>query len=134
MAAVSQAFHEVEERRGLVIGVLRAAARGSSEQRAGYPNPWVELAIRTHLPLSGGEGADIASRNHINVLTADVVIALPGARGTQSEVELALRYRRPLIAYLRDRSEIPDLSNAVVVTAELDEVKSFVRRTVGTSP
>ena len=134
MAAVSQAFHEVEERRGLVIGVLRAAARGSSEQRAGYPNPWVELAIRTHLPLSGGEGTDIASRNHINVLTADVVIALPGARGTHSVVELALRYRRPLIAYLRDRSEIPDLSNAVVVTAELDEVKSFVRRTVRTSP
>ena len=134
MAAVSQAFHEVEERRGLVIGVLRAAAQGSSEKRAGYPNPWVELAIRTHLSLSGTEGTDIASRNHINVLTADVVVALPGAWGTHSEVELALRYRRPLIAYLQDRSEIPDLSSAVVVTKELDEVKSFVRRTVGSSP
>ena len=35
---------------------------------------WVELPIRTHLPHSGERGTDVRSRNHINALTADVMI------------------------------------------------------------
>ena len=39
-------------------------------------NRFVELPIRTHLHLSGAQGTELASRNHINVLSSDVVIAL----------------------------------------------------------
>jgi len=86
---------------GIAIGIVpaKAEADGSYETKAGYPNPWVELAIYTHLPVSGVDGKDPRSRNHINVLTADAIVALPGGSGTRSEVELAQRYGVPAIAY-----------------------------------
>ena len=107
MSAVSEAFCEVPERRGLVIGVLPGVERefepaSPVASRPGYPNPWVEIAISTHLPLSGRRGLDPLSRNHINVLSSAVLVALPGGAGTASEVALALRYHRPVIAYLDD--------------------------------
>jgi hypothetical protein len=37
---------------------------------------------------SGDEGRDTLSRNHINALTADLVVVLPGGSGTLSELEL----------------------------------------------
>ena len=134
MNDVSRAFHEVEDRQGLVIGVLPAAGPGNPNPPPGYPSPWIELAIRTHLHMSGTEGTNIASRNHINVLSSDVLIAFPGSWGTRSEVELAQRYGKPLVAYLQDRSEIPQLPDSVTVLARLEEVKAFVREALGRSP
>ncbi len=127
MASVSRAFSEVEERRGVVLGVLpgRVGAAGHATP-PGYPNPWVEIPIVTHLPLSGAEGENPMSRNHLNVLTARVVVALPGGAGTSSEVRLALRYGRPVVAHVVDRGEIPGLSEEVPVAPTLDEVRAFV--------
>lgn len=132
MAAVSEAFAAVPGRRGLVIGVLPAPSPEGSQLRVGYPNPWVDIPIRTHLPLLGERGSEPLSRNHINVLTSDVVVALPGGPGTLSEVQLAMRYRRPLIAWLHDRSEIPGLPDDVPVTSDFEDVKRFVRAHQGT--
>src|SRR5262245_37692814 len=72
MTAVSRAFCSVEERRGLCIGIVPGDAAGRAPD--GYPNPFVELAIRTHLPLRGTDGTEALSRNHVNVLSADVVV------------------------------------------------------------
>ena len=84
MASVSKAFHEMPGRRGLVIGVLPSSA-SRSQPKPGYPNSWVEIPIVTHLPLSGERGTDPMSRNHINLLSSDVLIFLPGSAGTASE-------------------------------------------------
>jgi uncharacterized protein (TIGR00725 family) len=128
MEQVCRAFHLAPGRRGLVIGVLPAGEEeGTNEPKEGYPNPWVEIPILTHLPLSGGSGTEVLSRNHINVLSAKVLIALPGAHGTSSEVELALRYGRPLVAYLDSRTQIENLSPDVLVEPDLEKVKEFVR-------
>ncbi len=127
MNAVSRAFSEVPDRRGLVIGILPSTAEGSASAREGYPNPWVELAVFTHLHLSGHGGTDPMSRNHINVLSSKVLVALPGGPGTASEISLALRYQRPVIAFLRDRGEIPDLPDAVRAEDDLEKIKEFVR-------
>jgi uncharacterized protein (TIGR00725 family) len=128
MASVSRAFCEVPDRRGLSIGVVpgweEMAARDAPP---GYPNRWVEIPIRTHLPLSGDRGTDPRSRNHINVLSSDVLVALPGGAGTASEIQLALRYGRPLVAYLEDRSEIEGLPDEALVRSSLAEVQEFVR-------
>lgn len=43
----------------------------------------------THLPLSGPFGTEDRSRNHISILSSDVVVALPGGDGTSSELQLA---------------------------------------------
>lgn len=99
MASVSRAFYETPERRGLVIGILPSFSPTTPTQsKRGYPNPWVEVPIRTHLPFSGDQGSDPLSRNHINILSADAVIALAGGPGTRSEIKLAVRYQRPVVA------------------------------------
>ena len=156
MESVSQAFIAVPGRAGLVIGILPAGdarpdgvdadpSRGDSCMSRieahpshidadpgtppGYPNPWVELAIRTHLDARGDDGSGIRSRNHINILSADVVIALPGSSGTASEVELAIRYGRPLIL-LGDTARAERLSVPVPSTESVDEAVEFVCRTL----
>ena len=96
-----------------MIGVLPGDVEaGEPVAPSGYPNQWVEIPIRTHLPLSGEQGRDPMSRNHLNVLSADVIVALPGGEGTRSEVELALEYRRPLMCWLGEAGRIPGIEEA----------------------
>ena len=132
MAAVTEAFVGVPDRRGLAIGVLPASGRGGIDGAAGqpprgYPNPWVEIAIRTHLDSLGERGGDERSRNHVNVLSSDVLIFLPGSAGTASEARLALRYARPSIAHLDARADLPGLPDAIRVEPEFARVEVFVR-------
>lgn len=127
MEAVSRAFVQVPGRRGLVVGIVpgRVAAHGYVPL-PGYPNPWVEVPVFTHLPLSGKAGQDPRSRNHLNVLSAAVVVALPGSHGTASEVHLARRYSRPVAAFLQRRDEIPGLPDEVPVCGTLAEITEFI--------
>lgn len=128
MAAVSRAFVSVAPRKGVTIGIVPGAVAGEGYRpRDGYPNDWIEIPVFTHLPLSGREGADPLSRNHINVLTADVVVALPGSWGTASEVALSVRYRRPVIALVERAADIPDLPQQVPRTGRVEDAIDFVR-------
>ncbi len=132
MEAVSRAFHEVRPRDGRVIGVLPGKTGPAGyEPFPGYPNPWVEIPIRTHLHLRGEQGTEPFSRNHINVLSADVVVALPGSAGTASEVRLALRYHKPVVAFLEAGDGIPGLPPGVPAVSTLEEVLAFVKRCAG---
>jgi predicted Rossmann-fold nucleotide-binding protein len=127
MEAVSRAFAEVQPRAGLVVGVLPAdLPDGIAVPRAGYPNPAVELAIFTHLPLSGIAGTDPRSRNHINILSSDVVIVLPGNEGTESEMTLAVRYGKPVIAFFGDHAVDWQPPGGVATARTLAEVERFV--------
>ena len=135
MAAVTEAFVGVPDRAGQAIGILPAATGGHSAAEApppgsappGYPNPWVEIAVRTHLDSRGSRGGVAASRNHLNVLTSDVVVVLPGGEGTASEARLAVRYGRPVVAYLACRSDVPGLPDGIPVETCFDRVEAFVR-------
>jgi predicted Rossmann-fold nucleotide-binding protein len=100
----------------------------------GYPNPWIDVAIFTHLPQRGAEGAGERSRNHLIVLSSHVLVALPGGPGTRTEVELARRYRRPLIAYLGPSGAIDGLSraNLAAVAVQQKEVETFIEKQIGT--
>ena len=132
MAAVTEAFVGVPDRRGLAIGILPSGGGGDIDGAAGrpppgYPNPWVEIAIGTHLDRLGQRGGDERSRNHVNVLSSDVLIFLPGSAGTASEAKLALHYGRPSIAYLDARADLPGLPDAIPVEPEFARVEAFVR-------
>ena len=63
------------------------------------------------------------SRNHINVLSSYVIVALPGNAGTLSEVELAVRYERPVIAFVESDREIPGLPDSVPISNSLEGVQ-----------
>ncbi len=104
MGAVSESFVSQSNRQGKCIGILpSSAACDTPENRSqyrpppGYPNDAIEICIRTHLPLSGTFGKETASRNHLVVLSADKIIALPGSEGTRCEIELALEYNKELL-------------------------------------
>jgi predicted Rossmann-fold nucleotide-binding protein len=89
MESVCAAFASVEDRQGNIIGILPGGVNESGYQPMhGYPNPWIEIPIRTHLPLSGAQGTDLASRNHINVLTPSVIVVLPGGASMASRWSL----------------------------------------------
>ena len=127
MESVSKAFHSVKGRVGKVIGILPGSVEnGSYHSMPGYPNRWVEIPIRTHLPLSGPRGTEFASRNHLNILTSDLIVALPGSHGTASELALALQYEKPTVAFLSDRADIPGLPSDIYVEPDFDNVKEYV--------
>jgi predicted Rossmann-fold nucleotide-binding protein len=127
MAAVSRAFAQVPNRKGLVLGVVPCASEDEpTVPKRIYPNEWVEVPIYTHLYLSGPHGADVRSRNHIVVLAANVVVALPGGPGTASEVQLAFRYKKPVIAFLKARAELAELPAGVRWESDLGRVKTFI--------
>ena len=59
MASVSESFCRTPGRAGSVIGIL-PWDQLEGKPRHGYPNPWVEIPIYTHLPLSGWGGGQPA--------------------------------------------------------------------------
>ena len=127
MSAVSQAFAEVEGREGCVIGIVPTISDDPLRPPVpGYPNPWVEIPIFTHLGVGGVAGDDPTSRNHINILTSSAVILLPGGEGTVSEARLALRYRTPAVAFLRGDDEMPGLPNEIPVRRDFEQVAAFI--------
>lgn len=93
-------------RRGWVLlnggrdaGVMRASAEGAAEEDG--------LVVGV-LPGTGGgdvaSGIDVAvftglgeGRNHVNVLSSDVAVCLPGGAGTLSEAALAVKTGTPLV-------------------------------------
>lgn len=85
---------------GRDAGVMAAASRGAST--AGglvvgiLPSADIECAS-PHLDIAIPTGMGDA-RNVINVLASRVVIALPGGAGTLSEIALALKSGRPVVA------------------------------------
>ncbi len=118
MESVSRAFVEVSRppRVGLSLGISPGrmdAAGGGLRRPEGYPNPFIEIPIQTHLPLSGEEGLQPLSRNHINILSSDVVVALPGSAGTESEKQLARAYQKPL--FVLDSVDLLDDAFAFIV-------------------
>jgi SLOG-like protein len=86
----------------------------------------VELAIYTHLPYSGDRGKERLSRNHINVLSCDAIVALPGGAGTASEVSLAVQYRKPIIVFSSDEARVGHFSPDAPRAVTLNDVARFL--------
>ncbi len=131
MSEVSQAFVDVDGRAGSVIGIVPTVSEDPLRPPVpGYPNPWVEIPIYTHLGVGREAGDDPTSRNHVNVLTSSALILLPGREGTASEARLALRYQTPAVAYLEHRDEILRLPSEIPVMGDFAEVADFVEESV----
>ena len=128
MTSVSRAFTQRPRTRGICIGIIPCEDETDrATPKAGYPNEFVELAIYTHLPLSGDQGTHDLSRNHINVLSCVAIVSLPGESGTVSELELAIRYRKPVIVYSPNPALVRHFPHSVKSTNNVDEVKEFLR-------
>jgi uncharacterized protein (TIGR00725 family) len=93
---------------GMTIGILP----GKEKQDA---NPYIDIALPTSIGYS---------RNVIIACSADIVIALPGSYGTNSEICYALVYGRPVI----------DLGNwninGMTAAKNLEEAEEKIKRLV----
>jgi len=130
MTSVSRAFTQSERAAGICIGIVPSSPGQPAVPPDGYPNPYVELPIFTHLWKRGDEGTDLASRNHINVLSSAAIVALPGSRGTASEIELAVRYGKPVIVYAPDERLVSAFPQGVRRAKTIQEVEDFLRPVV----
>jgi uncharacterized protein (TIGR00725 family) len=128
MTSVSRAFTRAPRNTGICIGIIPCLSeRQRATPKHGYPHPFVELPIYTHLPHSGKRGKEDLSRNHINILSSSAIIALPGFDGTLSEVELALEYARPIISYANDPKQVRNFPPSVPRATHISAVEQFIR-------
>ena len=81
-------FSSVRDRAGRAIGVVPEGMREGL-------NPFNDTLIFTNLPAGH---AHPNSRNHLNVLLSDAIVALAGGPGTLHEIGLARHYGRALAA------------------------------------
>ena len=100
MSAVAKAFTDVQDRKGVSIGIKPAVDyKGERLSELEYPNPYIEIPMVTPLSSDAQKDAMPFSRNLVNVMTSKALVILPGSHGTRNEVSLALMYDKPLIMF-----------------------------------
>lgn len=122
MNAVGQAFTSSENRKGLHLGVI-PTEKGAA--KAGYPNDYVEISILTPLEVFDGIDPDQISRNHVNIMTSDMIIALPGSKGTINEVKIAQKLDKPLI-YFGESNLFSQFPTDPELTSDLNVINRFI--------
>jgi predicted Rossmann-fold nucleotide-binding protein len=131
MLSTARAFSMTEGRRGRSIGIVPSEPHPIRGFAAitGYPNPYIDLPILTPLPRKQADAPDgVLNRNYVNVLTSDVVVALPGSQGTLDEIRLAERFAKPLIC-IGPPEVFAGVPPGTRIVAELTDVYDFVLAT-----
>jgi predicted Rossmann-fold nucleotide-binding protein len=62
------------------------------------------------------------------VLSCAAIVALPGEAGTASEVSLAIRYGKPIVAFSADPALVRHFALSVPRVTTIDAVRQFLRR------
>ena len=105
---------------GLVIGVLPGASAAETP-----PNAYIDVALFTGM----GDG-----RNWINACASDAIIAIGGGFGTLSEMALALKLGRPVVALRTWRFDMDGSSPPVPrVEDPEDAVRAALARVPGSA-
>lgn len=127
MSAVSEAFTKCGDRDGLCIGIQPMEGHeGYGLLEEYYPNPHIELPIVTMLDNAAKGDIMPYSRNMVNIMTSNAIIALPGWHGTKNEVSLALQYRKPLVLF-GPEDAFESFPEEPCRAETLDEIKGFLR-------
>jgi uncharacterized protein (TIGR00725 family) len=133
MLCTARAFAATRERTGRSIGIVPSETHPlfGFVPIVGYPNPFVDLPILTPLPRKEAGAAPTAlSRNYVNVLTSDVVIALPGSEGTLDEIRLATRFAKPLMC-IGPAEAFDGVPEGTRIVSQLADVYAFIRAQTG---
>ncbi|MBP9838087.1 MAG: LOG family protein [Proteobacteria bacterium] len=131
MTAVARAFMGVSNRKGQSIGII-PMERNPQEgfiSRQGYPNPYVEVPIYVPLGIPTAHDDFRITRNYVNILTSNVVIALPGSIGTRNEVALCLRLNKPVILY-GVSGFFRDMPEEIPRTNHITEIVEFIKNSL----
>lgn len=118
---------------GRSAGVMDACSRGAREADGlvvGVLPDETSVGASAHLDIAIRTGMGDA-RNVVNVLSSDVVIALPGGAGTLSEIAHALKACRPVIVVGWDPGEAMRRAGTVVDAATPEDAIALARSLVG---
>lgn len=113
-----------------MIGIVPTISDGGVGfvPQPGYPNPYVDLPILTPLPrMNPDSGPQAISRNYVNVLTSDVIVALPGGAGTLDELSLATRFAKKAICFGRPQ-DFTGVPSHLEITENFEAVCVFISR------
>lgn len=100
MTAASRGFVSVKEREGLCIGIIPTVdSQGKDIDPETYPNPYIEIPIVTPLGVKALSDSMPFSRNHVNIMSSNAVIILPGSHGTKNEASLCLQFGKPCLYF-----------------------------------
>ena len=118
---------------GRASGIMEASARGAKENDGltigilpGNDPTWASEYI--DIPILTGIGF---ARNYINVLTSDVVVALPGKTGTVSEIALALNIGKKVISLNFDLGPLfknYEDEKQLIYAKQPEEVMSLIKK------
>jgi len=118
---------------GRASGIMEASARGAKENGGltigilpGDNTEWASEYI--DIPILTGIGF---ARNYINVLTSEVVVALPGKTGTISEIALALNIGKKVISLNFDLGPLfknYEEEKQLIYVKQPEEVISLIKR------
>jgi uncharacterized protein (TIGR00725 family) len=133
MLSTARAFKATRPRAGRSIGIVPSSPHPvfGFAPLAGYPNAFIDLPILTPLPRKEAHVPDSTfSRNYVNVLTSDVVVALPGSEGTLDEIRLAGRFAKPLIC-IGPAAAFVGAPEGTRIVSQLSDVYAFVLEQAG---
>jgi uncharacterized protein (TIGR00725 family) len=135
MKTVSRAFVSVADREGMCMGCIpmQNDRHPGLEAPSNYPNQYVEIPIYTPLGVYNPEQPERVTRNHINILTSDIVIALPGMGGTRNEIDLCGQFGKAVLLY-GPEEEFADLDANIPRASELDTAMQWLDRQLTPQP
>lgn len=132
MTAVAKAFCEQPGRRGVSLGVVPTVEYdGGRVTREEYPNPYIELPIFVPLDKKVESDKNPYSRNHVNVMTSNALVILPGDHGTRNEVSLGIQYNKPMVLF-GPESEFEKFPEQPMRTSDIDELREFLEHATET--
>lgn len=129
MTKVAKAFTESEDRPGKCIGIYPVEKNPDISNKQIYPNPYIEIPIIVPLLPKADHHAMPYSRNLVNVMSSDIVIALPGLHGTKTEVSYAIQIQKPLVLF-GPEGEFQGFPQDPARLREIDEVDRFIRENI----
>lgn len=126
MTAVAKSFTAHSNRNGLCIGILPIEGVDELKEMPHYTNPYIEVPIITHLNQRAVEMAAMPlARNEVNILSSDLIIGLPGLKGTQAETSMALMCEKPVILFGK-KSEFGHFPSEILVVESIEDVGRFM--------
>ena len=128
MTSVAKAFCETPSRQGVCLGIVPTVEyEGGYVAREEYPNPYIELPIFVPLDKKATGDRNPYSRNHVNVMTSNALVILPGDHGTRNEVSLAIQYKKPMILFGPEEAfdKFPERPSH---TNDIEEVREFLEQ------
>ncbi len=126
MTSVAKSFTENSTRKGVCIGIVPIEDAQEIKKLPHYTNPYIEIPIITQLSQRVIDSAAMPmAHNEVNILSSDLIVGLPGFKGTQAETSKALAFDKPIVLFGNPK-EFVHFPSDIMVAEGIEEVGQFM--------